>query len=46
MRSALTLALNPGYRAVSVSAQSEHRAVSAEVGLLKGTEAKTVDEPL
>jgi hypothetical protein len=37
---------NPGYRAVSVAAEIENGVAMADVGLLKGTEAKQVEAKL
>lgn len=37
---------NPGYRAVSVAAELEGGAANADVGLLKGSASKNVDEKL
>jgi len=37
---------NPGYRAVSVTPEVENGAAQADVGLLKGTESKQVEEKI
>jgi len=43
---AKTVKANSGYRAVSVAAEIEGGAANADVGLLKGSSSKSVDEKL